>query len=93
MKESIRIIFEISKTEDGYNPNKFIDLLSRKHGGLTLSQLKNIDYFYYVYLKQSCKEFFNDYPYIPEEKITTTYLFVWSEGKILSDIPHKKFGF
>ncbi len=73
--------------------NKFIDLLSRYYCGLTLSEIKRINSHCYVYLKNTCSDFFKEYPYMTEDKITTTYLFVWSENKDLKDVPIKYFGF
>ncbi len=73
--------------------NKFLDLLSMYSGGLTLSKIQGIDRYTYIYLKQSCADFFNEYPYLSEDKITTTYLYVWSKDKELAEVPMKKFGF
>ena len=65
---------------------------------MKLSEIKEIDYNIYTYLRQTCENFFKEYPYLLEEQITTTYLFVWSQGKVLIDItpfntPSKIFGF
>ena len=73
--------------------NKFLDLLSMYSGGLTLSKIQDIDRYTYIYLKHSCADFFNEYPYLSEDKITTTYLYEWSKDKSLSEVPMKKFGF
>lgn len=67
--------------------NKFIDLLSVYEGGLTLSEIKRIHYGCYIYLKNSCSDFFVENPYMPEDEINTTYLFLWSENKNLKDVP------
>ena len=40
--------------------NKFLDLLSIYSGGLTLREIQNIDMYTYIYLKQSCVDFFNE---------------------------------
>lgn len=62
-------------------------------GGLTLGKIQKIDRYTYIYLKQSCKDFFAEYPYLSEDQITTTYLYEWSKDKVLLDIPMKTFGF
>lgn len=56
-KKQIKEIFKLCETNEGHNPNMFIDLLSREYGGATLASFKESDYFTYVYLKQSCKGF------------------------------------
>lgn len=73
--------------------NKFLDLLSMYSGGLTLNKIQSIDRYTYIYLKQACIAFFNEYPYLSEDEITTTYLYEWSKDKELSEVPMKKFGF
>lgn len=97
-KKKLNEILELCKINQGYNANKFIDLLSREEGGMRLSEIKEIDFFIYTYIKQTCDNFFKQYPCVLEEQITTTYLYVWSQGKSLKDIsplndPKKIFGF
>lgn len=80
-------------SNSGNVANKFIDLLSVYEGGLKLSDIERINARFYVYIKKSCSEFFEDYPYMPESEITTTYLYVWSKNKTLKDVPNRRFGF
>ena len=92
IKEALSSFFKDAE-KDIHPANKFLDLLSIHYGGLTLSSIERIDWMAYIYIKKSCSGFFDEYPYMKESELTTTYLFVWSEGKILPDVPLKSFGF
>ena len=73
------------KAEEEYQ-NGYLDVLSQRWNGCTVSQVKNYNQFVYEYIKTTYKDYFGENPRRKEQEITMTDLYVWKERKLFGTV-------